>query len=196
MLPTGLKQLVLEKQQADELAAALARERAKEDAEFAAAEAAAAALEWEKVYVVRTEREEAVKRAEEAEEKLRKVAHDAAMRSANWHFPFSQSKADEQVWCSTGWRKRPRTKSSAKGSPLLHWRSRRSKLPRNRSGTKTCAHLQVLVPPVIPFAARVIKRVVWQLPEICLKVLTMTRSWLRGERAISPRLYRGFTLRL
>ena len=98
MLPTGLKQLVLEKQQADELAAALARERAKEDAEFAAAEAAAAALEWEKVYVVRTEREEAVKRAEEAEEKLRKVAHDAAMRSANWHFPFSQSKADEQVW--------------------------------------------------------------------------------------------------
>ena len=95
MLPTGLKQLVLEKQQADELAAALARERAKEDAEFAAAEAAAAALEWEKVYVVRTEREEAVKRAEEAEEKLRKVAHDAAMRSANCHFPFSQSKAPQ-----------------------------------------------------------------------------------------------------
>ena len=80
VLPTGLKQLVLEKQQADELAAALARERAKEDAEFAAAEAAAAALEWEKVYVVRTEREEAVKRAEEAEEKLRKVAHDASQK--------------------------------------------------------------------------------------------------------------------
>ena len=51
------------KREADEHAAKIAKERARGNAEFAASEAAAAAAEWEKVYALRLEREEADRRA-------------------------------------------------------------------------------------------------------------------------------------
>jgi hypothetical protein len=76
----GLEQLLVEKRKADEVMAELRKARAKEDADFAAAEAAAAAKEWEQVYALRIEREEADKRAAEAADKLRQVEQEAARR--------------------------------------------------------------------------------------------------------------------
>lgn len=76
----GLERLLVEKQQADAEMAKLRKARAKEDADFAAAEAAAAAEEWKQVYALRIEREEADRRAEEAAEKLKQVEQEAARR--------------------------------------------------------------------------------------------------------------------
>lgn len=76
----GLERLLLEKQKADEKMVELRKARAKEDADFAAAEAAAAAEEWKQVYALRIEREEADRRAAEAAEKLKQVEQEAARR--------------------------------------------------------------------------------------------------------------------
>jgi hypothetical protein len=71
---------LVEKQQADEKMAELRKARAREDADFAAVEAAAAAEEWKQVYALRIEREDADRRAAEAAEKLRQVEEEAARR--------------------------------------------------------------------------------------------------------------------
>ena len=71
---------MLEKQKADEKMVELRKARAKEDADFAAVEAAAAAEEWKQVYALRIEREEADRRAAEAAEKLKQVEQEAARR--------------------------------------------------------------------------------------------------------------------
>ena len=71
---------MVEKQKADEKMAELRKARAREDADFAAVEAAAAAEEWKQVYTLRIEREEADRRAAEAAEKLRQVEEEAAKR--------------------------------------------------------------------------------------------------------------------
>lgn len=76
----GLEQLLVEKNKADQIMAELLKARAREDADFAAAQAAAAAQEWEQVYALRVEREEADTRAAEAKEKLRKVEAEASAR--------------------------------------------------------------------------------------------------------------------
>lgn len=71
---------MVEKQKTDEKMAELRKARAREDADFAAVEAAAAAEEWKQVYTLRIEREEADRRAAEAAEKLRQVEEEAARR--------------------------------------------------------------------------------------------------------------------
>lgn len=73
---------MVEKRKADEVMAELKKARAKEDADFAAVEAAAAADEWKQVYALRIEREEADKRAAEAADKLKLIEQDAARRCA------------------------------------------------------------------------------------------------------------------
>ena len=75
-----MEQLLIEKQKADKIMAELLKARAREDADFAAAQAAAAAQEWEQVYALRVEREEADTRAAQAKETLRKVEEEAADR--------------------------------------------------------------------------------------------------------------------
>ena len=76
----GLTDLLQLKQDEDAKAAKIARELAKENATLAAAEAAAAANDWERVYALRVERENAQKRAEEAQVKLREIEAVAAKR--------------------------------------------------------------------------------------------------------------------
>ena len=80
MVETGLQQFESFKQEADEHAAKLAAKQAKENAQLAAAEAAAAAKEWEKVYAIRIEREEADRRAADAQRRLQDVESHAAQR--------------------------------------------------------------------------------------------------------------------
>jgi hypothetical protein len=75
-----LQQLDTFKREADRHAAQLAAQRARENAQLAAVEAAAAAEEWEKVYALRVEREEADRRAAEAQRRMQEAEAQVAAR--------------------------------------------------------------------------------------------------------------------
>lgn len=76
----GLSELTVAKEREDQRLAELAKQRAREDATLAATEAAAAAAEWEKVYALRLERDQAALRAAEAEAKLRETQDSITTR--------------------------------------------------------------------------------------------------------------------
>ena len=61
-------------------AAKVARERAKENAELASAEASAAAVEWKRVYALRLEREQADQRARLANQTLESIQEQTALK--------------------------------------------------------------------------------------------------------------------